>query len=56
MVAIKAIIAFVETDDEQAIGFYKSLGFEKASEIVQKEIAESFNEACDLYIVSLEDI
>lgn len=53
LVAVKAIIAFVEPDDEQAIGFYKSVGFEKASELVQKEIAESFNEECDLYMVSL---
>lgn len=55
-VAVKAIIAFVEPDDEQAIGFYKSVGFERASELVQKEIAESFNEECDLYMVSLDEI
>ena len=55
-VAVKAIIAFVEPDDEQAIGFYTSVGFKKASDIVQKEIAESFNEKCDLYMVSLDDI
>lgn len=51
-----AIIAFVEPEDEQAIGFYKSVGFQKASELVQKEIAESFNEECDLYMVSLDEI
>lgn len=55
-VAVKAIIAFVEPDDEQAIGFYTSIGFQKASDIVQREIAESFNEKCDLYMVSLDDI
>lgn len=55
-VAVKAVIAFVEREDEQAIGFYTSLGFEKASDIVQKEIAESFNEECDLYVVSLDDL
>ena len=55
-VAVKAIIAFVEPDDEQAIGFYKSIGFEKASDLVQKEIAESFNEECDLYMVSFDEI
>lgn len=55
-VAVKAIIAFVEPEDNQAIGFYTSIGFEKASDIVQREIAESFNEECDLYIVSLDDI
>lgn len=55
-VAVKAVITFVEREDEQAIGFYTSLGFEKASDIVQKEIAESFNEECDLYVVSLDDL
>jgi len=55
-VAVKAIIAFVEPKDEQAIGFYKSVGFEKASECVQKEIEDSFNEECDLYMVSLNEI
>lgn len=56
IVAVKAIIAFVEPDDQLAIGFYKSIGFEKASNDVQKQIAESFNEECDLYIVSLDSI
>ena len=55
IVAVKAIIAFVEPDDEQAIGFYKSVGFTKASEEVQKEIEDSFNEECDLYMVSIEN-
>ena len=55
-VAVKAIIAFVEPEDEQAIGFYKSIGFEKASDLVQREIAESFNEECDLYMVSLDEV
>ena len=55
-VAVKAIIAFVEPEDEQAIGFYKSVGFKRASELVQKEIAESFNEECDLYMVALDEI
>lgn len=54
IVAVKAIIAFVEKDDERAIGFYKSIGFTKATEDVQKEIEDSFNEECDLYIVQLE--
>lgn len=55
IVAVKAIIAFVEPDDEQAIGFYTSVGFEKAKEDVQKEIEDSFNEECDLYMVSFEN-
>ena len=56
LVAVKAIIAFVEPEDEQAIGFYKSVGFEKAKDEVQKEIEDSFNEECDLYLVSLEGL
>lgn len=56
IVAVKAIIAFVEPDDEQAIGFYTSVGFKKAAEEVQKEIEDSFNEKCDLYIVSFDDV
>lgn len=56
LVAVNAIIAFVEPDDEQAIGFYRSIGFKKASKDVQKEIEDSFNERCDLYMVSLIDM
>ncbi len=55
IIAVKVIIAFVEPDDEQAVHFYNSLGFEKATDVVQKEIADSFNNECDLYIVSLGD-
>ena len=54
IVAVKAIIAFVEPEDKQAVGFYRSIGMEKATEIVQKEIEDSFNEECDLYIASLD--
>ena len=56
LVAVKAIIAFVEPDDELAIGFYKSIGFVKAKDEVQKEIEDSFNEECDLYLVSLDEL
>lgn len=56
LVAVKAIIAFVEPNDDQAIGFYTSVGFKKASDEVQKEIEDSFNEKCDLYMVSFENI
>lgn len=56
LVAVKAIIAFVEPEDKGAIAFYSSIGFEKATESVQKEILDSFNEECDLYIVSLDNI
>ena len=56
IVAVNAITAFVEADDEQAIGFYSSLGLEKATEVVQKEIEDSFNEECDLYLVKLDDV
>lgn len=38
------------------IGFYTSVGFKKASDEVQKEIEDSFNEKCDLYMVSFENI
>ncbi len=56
LIAVKAIIAFVETEDEVAIGFYKSIGFERATEDVQKEIEDSFNADCDLYIVALDNV
>ena len=56
IVAVKAIIAFVEPDDKRAIGFYTSVGFEKATEDVQKEIEDSFNEKCDLYMVSFDNV
>lgn len=54
LVAVKAVIAFVESEDEQAIGFYRSVGMRKAPDMVQKEIEDSFNEECDLYIASLD--
>lgn len=53
IIAVKAIIVFVEPNNEKGICFYKSLGFTKADEIVQKTIEESFNEKCDLYVLSL---
>lgn len=56
IVAVKAIIAFVESDDSNAVRYYKSLGFDKPTDIVQKEIEEAFNEECDLYLVSLDNI
>ena len=56
IVAVSAIIAFVEHDDENAVKFYKKIGFLKAEDEVQKQIAETFNEECDLYVVSLDNI
>lgn len=56
IVGVKGIIAFVETEDKKAIGFYTSVGFEKAKDDVQKEIGETFNEECDLYMVSFDDV
>lgn len=55
-IAIKAIIVFVESDNEKGIRFYESIGFKKADDIVQKSIGESFNEECDLYVLSLENV
>ncbi len=56
LIAIKAIIVFVEQENEQGVKFYKSIGFEKADPIVQNSIYESFNEECDLYVLSMEKI
>lgn len=52
-IAVRAIIVFVESDNEQGLCFYKSLGFKKVDEIVQQCIDETFNEECDLYVLSL---
>lgn len=52
-IAVRAIIVFVESNNEQGLYFYKSLGFRKADDIVQKCIGETFNEECDLYVLSL---
>lgn len=56
MVAVKVIMVFVEPDNIKGIRFYESIGFEKADSIVQTSISESFNEECDLYVLSLENI
>lgn len=53
IIAVKAITAFVESSNTKGIRFYKSLGFVKADDIVQKTIGESFNDKCDLYVLSL---
>ena len=48
-------ITYVLTESEassEILGFYTL----KASDLVQREIAESFNEECDLYMVSLDEI
>ncbi len=55
LIAVKGVIVFVEPDNEQGIRFYKSLGFLKAEDDVQKEIAETFNEDCDLYVLELAE-
>jgi len=55
LIAVRAIIVFVDPDNEAGIGFYKSLGFEKATEDVQQKINESFNEKCDLYVLDLRN-
>lgn len=52
IIAVKAIIVFVEPHNKKGIAFYKSLGFVKADDVVQKTIDESFNEKCDLYVLS----
>lgn len=53
-IAVRAIIVFVEPDNEKGIAFYKSLGFLKASDDVQQKIDETFNEDCDLYVLELK--
>ncbi len=55
LIAVRAIIVFVDPDNEDGIGFYRSLGFEKAAADVQQKIDESFNENCDLYVLELKD-
>ena len=53
IIAVKAIIVFVEPNNKKGIRFYRSLGFVKADDVVQNTIGESFNEKCDLYVLSL---
>ena len=52
--AVYGIIVFVDPYNENAIHYYISLGFERASDVVQSTIGESFNESCDLYILKLD--
>lgn len=54
-IAVSAIMVFVEAHNETGIKFYKSIGFKKPDEIVQRYISETFNEKCDLYIASLSN-
>lgn len=54
-IAVSAIMVFVESHNETGINFYKSIGFKKPDENVQKYISETFNEKCDLYVVSLSN-
>lgn len=55
LIAVRAIIVFVDPDNIDGIGFYESLGFEKAEDDVQRKIGESFNEDCDLYVLDLKN-
>ena len=55
LVAVRAIIVFVDPSNVDGICFYKSLGFEKAANDVQKKIDETFNEKCDLYVLDLKN-
>lgn len=55
LIAVKALIVFVESDNSGGIAFYESLGFVKAADEVQKMIAETFNEDCDLYVLELNN-
>ena len=54
LIAVRAVIVFVEADNEHGIKFYKSLGFKKAEDDVQRKIDESFIEDCDLYVLDLK--
>ena len=54
LIAVRAIIVFVDPDNQNGIAFYRSLGFLKATKDVQQKIAESFNEDCDLYVLDLK--
>jgi len=55
LIAVKAIIVFVDGDNVDGIGYYESLGFIKADKDVQKKIRESFNESCELYVLQMPD-
>lgn len=56
IIAIYGIIVFVEDGNENAIKFYKSLGFIPAPQEIQNAIGESFNEGCQLYFVRLDNV
>ena len=55
LIAVRAVIVFVDPDNANGIRFYESLGFKKASRDVQQKISESFNENCDLYVLDLKE-
>lgn len=52
--AVYGIMVFVESDNKRGIDFYKSIGFEKAGENIQKAIHDGFNDGCDLYVTRLK--
>lgn len=53
LIAVKAIIVFVDPYNINGIEFYKSLGFKKAVDDIRRKIDESFNEECDLYVLEV---
>ena len=55
IVAVQGIMVFVEKYNNQAIEFYKRIGFSPADDSVQQSITDMFNEECSLYLVSLEE-
>lgn len=56
LIGVQAIMVFVEHHNKKGVHFYKTIGFEKADDSVQRIINETFNEQCDLYLVKLKDI
>lgn len=55
IIAIYGIIVFVESDNEQGIRFYNSLGFKRANDETQNAVGDSYNEKCELYVLELTD-
>ena len=56
IIAIYGIIVFVESENDQGIQFYNSLGFKRANNEIQKAVGDSYNEKCELYVLKLDDI
>lgn len=55
LIAVKAIMVFVESGDMHAINFYRKIGFKMNNSKIQNHIEESYSEDCKIMVLTLDN-